>query len=63
MDSDRLMAIGRNTLVLFAGGIRFSPRCDQHNILIFGYQAIYVKFIGTHAEYDAVDAETVKLEL
>ncbi len=28
----------------------------------YRYQAIYVKFVGTHAEYDAVDAESVELE-
>jgi mRNA interferase HigB len=26
------------------------------------YQAVYVKFIGTHVEYDAVDAEAVEQE-
>ncbi|MBS0367626.1 MAG: type II toxin-antitoxin system HigB family toxin [Proteobacteria bacterium] len=28
----------------------------------YRYQAIYVKFVGTRAEYDAVDAESVELE-
>lgn len=28
----------------------------------YRYQAVYVKFIGTHAEYDAVDATTVEQE-
>ena len=30
--------------------------------MAYRYQAVYIKFIGTHAEYDALDAETVELE-
>ena len=26
------------------------------------FQAVYIKFIGTHAAYDAIDAETVETE-
>lgn len=29
----------------------------------YRYQAVYVKFVGTHAQYDQVDAHTVDLEL
>nr|WP_246390046.1 type II toxin-antitoxin system HigB family toxin [Halomonas cerina] len=26
------------------------------------FGAVYIKFIGTHAEYDKVDADTVEME-
>ena len=28
----------------------------------YNYQAVYIKFIGTHAEYDKIDAATVEMQ-
>lgn len=30
--------------------------------IAYRYQAVYVKFVGTHAVYDAIDAEAVEME-
>ncbi|NTV09163.1 MAG: type II toxin-antitoxin system HigB family toxin [Zoogloea sp.] len=37
---------------------------DYRLIVALAYRVgvVYVKFIGTHAQYDAVDAETVEME-
>jgi mRNA interferase HigB len=37
---------------------------DYRLIVAVAYRTgvVYVKFIGTHAQYDAVDAETVEME-
>lgn len=37
---------------------------DYRMVVVIAYrvQVVYVKFIGTHAQYDAIDAETVEME-
>jgi len=30
--------------------------------IAYRFDAVYVKFVGTHAQYDAIDAETVEME-
>ena len=36
---------------------------DYRLIVVIAYKVglVYIKFIGTHAQYDAVDAETVDM--
>ena len=50
--------IGRNRVV-------FNLKGNEYRLVVavaYRFQAIYIKFIGTHAQYDAIDAETVEME-
>jgi mRNA interferase HigB len=41
----------------------FNIKGNDHRLIVavaYRFQAIYIKFIGTHAEYDQVDATTVE---
>lgn len=43
----------------------FSLRGNEYRLVVavaYRFEAVYVKFIGTHAQYDAVDAETIEME-
>lgn len=51
-----------NASVLKGGRVVFNL-CGNHYRLVvwinFPQQIVFVRFIGTHADYDAIDAETV----
>jgi mRNA interferase HigB len=50
--------IGHNRVV-------FNLKGNEYRLVVavaYRFQAIYIKFIGTHAQYDAIDAETVEME-
>ena len=48
--------VGHNRVV-------FNIKGNYYRLIVavaYRYQAIYIKFIGTHAEYDRIDAATVE---
>jgi mRNA interferase HigB len=50
--------LGRNRVV-------FNIKGNEYRLVVavaYQFEAVYIKFIGTHAQYDAVDAETIELE-
>lgn len=43
----------------------FNIKGNDYRLVVavaYRFDAVYVKFIGTHAQYDAIDAATVEME-
>jgi mRNA interferase HigB len=56
----------RNASILKNRRVVFNIKGNNYRLVVsvaYQYQAVYVKFIGTHQEYDAIDAETVEMEI
>jgi len=50
--------LGRNRVV-------FNIKGNEYRLVVavaYQFEAVYVKFIGTHAQYDAVDPLTIEME-
>ena len=55
----------RNASILKNRRVVFNIKGNQYRLVAsvaYRFQAVYVKFIGTHEEYDKIDAESVELE-
>lgn len=55
----------RSASVLKNRRVVFNIKGNDYRLVVsvvYRYQAVYVKFIGTHVAYDAIDAETVEME-
>jgi len=55
----------RSASILKNRRVVFNIKGNDYRLIVavaYRYQAVYVKFIGTHATYDAIDAETVEME-
>jgi len=42
----------------------FNIKGNDYRLIVavaYRFQAVYIKFVGTHAEYDKIDADTVDM--
>jgi len=48
--------------ILRDGRVVFNIAGNRYRLVVwinYGYRVVYVRFIGTHAEYDRIDAQTI----
>ena len=48
--------------ILKDGRVVFNVAGNKYRIVVwinFPYRVVYIRFIGTHAQYDAIDAQTI----
>lgn len=51
-----------NASVLKNGRVVFNVARNKYRLVVwinFPYRVVYVRFVGTHAQYDRIDAQTV----
>ena len=52
----------RNASILRDGRVVFNLGGNKYRLVVwinYPYRVVYIRFIGTHAQYDAVDAQTI----
>ncbi len=61
-----IKAAFRNASILKNRRVVFNIKGNDYRLIIavaYRFGAVYIKFIGTHAEYDAINADTIEMEL
>jgi len=51
-----------NASILKDGRVVFNIAGNKYRLIVqinYAYQIIYIRFIGTHAQYDKIDAQTI----
>lgn len=52
----------RNAGILKDGRVVFNIAGNKYRLVVwinYGYRLVYIRFIGTHAHYDKIDAQTI----
>ncbi|MEZ2623725.1 type II toxin-antitoxin system HigB family toxin [Paenalcaligenes hominis] len=60
-----IKALYRNASILKNRRVVFNIKGNDYRLIVaiaYKLGIVYVKFIGTHTEYDKIDAETVEME-
>ncbi|KAF1033654.1 MAG: mRNA interferase toxin HigB [Pseudomonas sp.] len=55
----------RNASVLKSRRVVFNIKGNDYRLVVavaYRYGALYIKFVGTHKQYDAIDADTIETE-
>jgi mRNA interferase HigB len=55
----------RSASILKSRRVVFNIKGNDYRLIAaiaYRYGAIYIKFVGTHKQYDAIDADTVEME-
>ena len=52
----------RNASILKDGRVVFNIAGNKYRLVVwinYGYQVVYIRFIGTHTQYDKIDVQTI----
>lgn len=52
----------RNASILKVGRVIFNVSGNKYRLVVwinYVYRIVYIRFIGTHAQYDKIDAQTI----
>lgn len=64
-NSHQIKAQYRHASILKSRRMVFNLKGNAYRLVVavaYRYGAVYIKFIGTHRQYDAIDADTVEME-
>lgn len=52
----------RNASILKDGRVVFNIAGNKYRLVVwinFAYRVVYIRFVGTHAQYDSINAQTI----